>query len=510
MSQIVVSNLTFAYEGSYDNVFENVSFTLDTDWRLGLIGRNGRGKTTLLKLLMGELSYQGSISASVGFDYFPCPVENPEADAMQIIYDLCPECPDWRIYREIALLDMEGDILFRPFHTLSHGEQTRLLLAALFLKENRFLLLDEPTNHLDTVAKEIVERYLQGKKGFILVSHDRYLLDALADHILSINKAGIEVCQGNYSTWQYNKDLQDRFEAAKNEHLAKEVQRLSAAAQRTSVWSDKVERSKFHSDNSGIRTDRGYVGAKAAKMAKRSKVTEQRRQQALEEKATLLKNIEKAEPLKIFPAPTPHRRLVELRDFSLGYTEGHPLFQHLRLEIQVGDRVALTGKNGCGKSSLLKFLLGADLPHAGTCQLASGLTISAVPQDCGFLRGSLNDFARAEGVDANHLRSMLHRLDLPRVAFEKDLAALSEGQKKKVMLAKSLCQRAHLYLWDEPLNYIDILSRRQIEEMILDCRPTLLFAEHDRAFVDAVATSTVELAQYTGAYEGGAYGNPAH
>lgn len=234
MSLISIKNLTFAYDGSYDNVFENVNIQLDTAWRLGLTGRNGRGKTTLLKLLRGEYGYKGTISASVDFAYFPYDAADKTALAGEIMAALCPEAQEWERVRELSRLDVDEDILYRPFNLLSGGEQTKLLLAALFIGENRFLLIDEPTNHLDAHGREVVAKYLHGKSGFILVSHDRSFLDGCIDHIMSINRTGIEVKRGNFSSWIADKERRDTLEAAQNERLKKEVVRLSQAAARTS------------------------------------------------------------------------------------------------------------------------------------------------------------------------------------------------------------------------------------------------------------------------------------
>ena len=151
MSSISVENLTFAYPGSYDNVFEDVSFQIDTDWKLGFVGRNGRGKTTFLNLLMGKYEYSGKITASVGFAYFPYPVASPQRLTSEILEEVCPDAEDWQLLRELSLLRVVEDVLRRPFDTLSGGEQTKVLLAALFLNPEKFLLIDEPTNHLDEV-----------------------------------------------------------------------------------------------------------------------------------------------------------------------------------------------------------------------------------------------------------------------------------------------------------------------------------------------------------------------
>ena len=149
MSMIKIENLTFSYPGSSETVFENCSFQIDTDWKLGFVGRNGRGKTTLLRLLQGKYTYTGSIIRSVSFDYFPCPVKDPGLPTRDVLAQVCPEAQDWQILREFSLMGTAEEILWQPFETLSGGEQTRALLAAFFLHEGYFPLIDEPTNHLD-------------------------------------------------------------------------------------------------------------------------------------------------------------------------------------------------------------------------------------------------------------------------------------------------------------------------------------------------------------------------
>ena len=173
MSMIQIQNLTFGYDGSAANVFENVSLRLDTDWKLGLTGRNGRGKTTFLKLLAGSYEYRGTISATVNFVYFPFPVREKDRLALEILQEICPAAQDWELIRELSYLNVGAEKLYMPFGLLSGGEQTKLLLAALFLTEKGFPLLDEPTNHLDAAARKTVSDYLNRKSGYIVVSHDR-------------------------------------------------------------------------------------------------------------------------------------------------------------------------------------------------------------------------------------------------------------------------------------------------------------------------------------------------
>ena len=156
MSMIRVENLTFSYPSSYDTIFDNVTFQIDTDWKLGFVGRNGKGKTTLLNLFLGKYEYRGKIISSVQFDYFPYPVSDKKRMTEDILYEVCPLAEEWELMRELSYLDVSADVLWRRFETLSNGEQTKVLLAALFLNENHFLLIDEPTNHLDTNAREKV------------------------------------------------------------------------------------------------------------------------------------------------------------------------------------------------------------------------------------------------------------------------------------------------------------------------------------------------------------------
>ena len=495
MSQIKVSNLSFAYPGSYDNVFENVSFQLDTDWKLGFTGRNGRGKTTFLKLLMGEYPYQGNITASVAFDYFPFLVPNPAWLAGEALEEVCPEVPKWRMLREMAALQLSEELLYRPFETLSNGERTKLLLALLFARDNRFLLIDEPTNHLDLPGRELVSRYLDGKKGFILVSHDRAFLDGCVDHILSINRATIEVQRGNFSSWWENKERQDQFELSENAKLKKEIRRLKESARERADWSDRAERSKTGIDPAKVDNKKGWApkqAAKAKKQMARAKAIETRQVAAIEEKSQLLKNIEETDALKLTQTPYFGARMLWAKKLCIDYGTG-PVCRGVNFELLQGDRLAIYGANGSGKSSILKIVCGEDIPYTGVFERGSRLSISYVPQDTSFLCGNLTAFARERQIDESLFKTILRKLDFSREQFEKDMTEYSAGQKKKVVLAASLCEHAHLHVWDEPMNYVDVLSRMQLEELLLTCRPTLLFVEHDRRFCEKIATKMLQL-----------------
>ena len=495
MAQINISNLTFAYDGSYENIFDNVSFQIDTDWKLGFTGRNGRGKTTFLKLLLGKYEYSGKISAPVKFDYFPYEVSDMNTLTKDMVDDICSSYQEWELMRELSLLEVPEDVLSRPFSTLSNGEQTKVKLVALFLNDNNFLLIDEPTNHLDVAGREVVSRYLNTKSSFILVSHDRAFLDGCVNHILSINRANIEVQRGNFSSWLVNKERQDNFELSENEKLAKDIKRLKKAARQSRDWANKVEATKIGKGSQGAEKNidrRAYIGEKSRRMQQRRKNLERRQQTSIDEKSKLLKNIESADSLKITQLDYHKPRYLSLSNVSIAYGE-NAVCKNISFDIERGERVLLRGKNGSGKSSLLKLILGQNIPHTGQLSIGSGLKISYVSQDTSYLCGNLSDYALQNNIDESLFKSILRKLDFSRTQLEKDISDFSAGQKKKTLIARSLCEQSHLLIWDEPLNFIDVLSRMQIEELLLEYEPTILFVEHDVIFCDKIAMRSILL-----------------
>ena len=492
MSLISVNNLTFGYDGSLKNIFENVSFNIDTDWKLGLIGRNGKGKPTFLKLLLDKYEYKGTISKNVEFDYFPFEIKNKERMTIEVVNEIAPNVEDWEIIKELNLLNTDTEILYRNFKLLSGGEQVKILLVSLFLKGNNFLLIDEPTNHLDNETRDSLVEYLKKKKGFILVSHDRNFLDKVVDHIISINNTNIDVQKGNFSSWQENKDRQDNFEMIQNEKLKKDITRLEIASKNTANWSNKVEKSKYNTANSGSSVDRGYIGHQSAKMMKKAKVMEKRIEKAITEKSNLLNNVDRNDSLKIIPLESRKNQLIIANDLQIEYN-GKYIFNKKSFEINNGDRVAIVGKNGIGKSSILKLIIGKEIKYSGILKVANDLKISYVSQSTENLKGNLNTYAQENKIDESIFKAMLSKMGISNMEFDKNITEMSEGQKKKILIAKSISESANLYIWDEPLNYIDILTRIQIEDAILKYKPTLIFVEHDETFIEKVATKIINL-----------------
>ena len=515
--QVSIRNLSFTYDGSYTPVFENVSFNFDTSWRLGLIGRNGKGKTTLLRLLQKQFPYQGHIDMPLTPVYFPYPVADVSANTRDVMLSAAPDAEEWQLICELNQLEVDDSVLDRPFSTLSKGEQTKALLAALFTREDgrspagTYPLIDEPTNHLDAHGRALVADYLRRKDGYLLVSHDRAFLNRCIDHVLSLNRSDVWVMQGNYDTWETRLNQQNEYEQGRNEVLRRDIRHLEESARRTAEWSAKAEKGKFHVPPSvSAVVDRGFVGSKAASMMKKSMNAVRRKERAIEEKRSLLHNVEKVGDLKLTVLQHPKDVLIKVVNGKVSY-ENRIICENVNFTLRRGDRLALTGPNGCGKSSILKALVGAGGSLSGDVSIAPNLIVSYVPQQTDDLAGTMADFiarghevgqstrsalssqAGMAEIDETLFKAILRNMDFTRDLFERPLERMSQGQKKKLLLARSLCRPAHVYIWDEPLNYIDVLSRVQLEGLLLEYEPTMLLVEHDAVFLDRVCTGLLPL-----------------
>jgi len=524
MSAIQISNLEFYYDEYYHNVFENVNLNLDTSWKLGLIGRNGRGKSTLLKLLHGMLKpTKGNVHVPVETEFFPYEVKDESGSVLKVVRGCIAEFDLWEeqmrayekdldesnmqdygdvldlyiandgyiidqlIAREFSLMELDEQLLEREYETLSGGEKTKIQIIALFLRKNHFLLIDEPTNHLDMEGIDVLANYFDHKNGFIVVSHDRKFVDRVSDHILSINKSNIYIEKGTYSSWQNNKDLRDEYERNKSKKLKREINHLEKAAAQRRTWSFEKEAEKI-----GCRGDKGAIGAKAAKVMKRALAIEHRMNKNIEDKKNLLKNIEVVSNIIVKQDDLEEEKYLEIKNLGLSYGT-NKIIENLSAEIRKGDRIWISGENGAGKTTLLKAICGELAPSEGKIEYGTDIRIGKATQTPRWQDGFLLDRLKEEGVERHMFQMCMEYFDIGEEYFTRPIELFSEGEKKKIDIARSLMARNHILIWDEPLNYIDITTRTQIERAILEYQPTMIFVEHDQYFAERICTGKIAL-----------------
>lgn len=524
MSTIVIKDMTFYYDKFYKNVFTDINLNLNTDWKLGLVGRNGRGKTTLLNLLNRELEpSKGLIHVPLNTEKFPYSYKRSYSKTIDVVKENIANYHEleskmkvyignWNeensklygnvleeyerlegftidtlIEKEFNLIGLTPDTLYREFDTLSGGEKHKALIVAMFLRKNSFLLIDEPTNHLDIEGRKKLSQYLFEKKGFIVVSHDRSFLDGCIDHVLSINKEAIYIEKGNFSSWHYNKTIKDEYELRTKKNIEKQVKVLEEAAGKNRRWSNDKEKEKI-----GCKGDKGAIGATAARLMKRAINIERRTNNMLEEKKSLLKDYEELKELDLVQRGLDEEIYVSIKDLSFSYSCKN-VIDKLSIKIYKGDRLWIRGSNGCGKTTFLKILCGELKHNSGKMEISDGLKIAIGYQDLQWTQGFLDDLLKKSNINTSKFREVLSYFDIDDEYFERPIETFSQGELKKVDISRALCTDNHLFIWDEPLNYMDILFRTQLEKAILDFEPTVVFVEHDQSFGNRIANKVLDL-----------------
>lgn len=498
MSNIKIENLSFRYEDASDNIFNNLNLDLDSSWKLGLVGRNGRGKTTFLNLLRNKLQGLGRIQTKLNFSYFPVEINNPENITLYVLQDQI-SFEQWELERELNLMNADPNLLWQPFNTLSGGEQTKVLLALSFTDKDSFPLIDEPTNHLDEDSRRQIAKYLKKHdKGYIVVSHDRDFLNQVTDHILAIENTEIHLYQGNYASYEDTKNKRDEFNREKNAKLKGEISSLNEKSVRFNNWSDSLEAQKYAGHktqyiiNRRSRINKAALGHASEKMMRKAINVDHRIDRRIQEKKGLMTNIEDVPDLTMDFQPSYHHVLLETQHLSLKVQE-KKLFQDLNLVINNHGIVTLEGKNGSGKSTFLKLLLGNDIDYSGKFKFANGLSISYLPQDFTKYTGTLKDFAEEQKISYEELLNNLKKMGFSRKSFSTRIEEMSMGQQKRVVLAKSLVKPANLYLWDEPANYLDVFNQDQLIKVLKNVNPAMLLIEHDQYFIEKVADKRVKI-----------------
>ena len=450
-------------------IFDDASFGVQEGDKIGIVGINGTGKTTLLRMIAGtEVPDDGQIIRQNGMKIAHL-TQNPvfpEGATILSYVQSVAEDMEWRVQSNLNTLGITDHTM--KIEHLSGGQKRRVAMAKVLAEDFDLLLLDEPTNHLDGEMISWLEGYLRAYRGtVIMVTHDRYFLDQVTNRILEISNGKMYSYDANYTTFLELKAQREEME-------------LASERKRQSILRMELE---------------------WAKRGCRARTTKQKAR------------LERLESLKNGSAPVTDdtitldsvetrmgKKTMELHHVSKSYGE-KVLVRDFSYTVLKNQKLGIIGPNGCGKSTLIRAILGKngqgsgllDVEEAGVCRTAAGLVISYMGQEASGLKGSVRDLCRERGLDESLFLAVLRQLDFERTQFLKNMEDYSEGQKKKVLLAASLATPAHLYIWDEPLNYIDVFSRMQIETLLLEYQPTMLFVEHDAGFCRRIATKTIRL-----------------
>ena len=520
MIEIQVKDLVKSFEVGH-NVLDGLTFQIDQGERVGLLGKNGAGKTTLFKILTGEIDYdEGQVTIGQGrrvglisqIPVYPAgyTVEDVLRSAFDRLHALAEEMEaltarmaagenDPTLLRrygtlsekfetfggydtDVAVnkiangLSISREMRSQLFDSLSGGEKTRVNLGRLILEDTDILLLDEPTNHLDLHATEWLEEYIRGFRGTVVaISHDRYFLDRIVTRVIEIEGGKAEFYSGNYSFYAVEKErrFQERMKQYEKEQA--KIEQLEKAAEQLRMWAfqgmDKTYRRAISMEK------------RIERMRTTSKPTQARKMDA-----------------RFSTAEFHGDEVLALRNLAKSYGDKH-LFDGINLKIEGGERIALIGDNGTGKSTLIKMIMGELYPDDGRIRTGPQVRAAYLPQIVHFDHPDWNlvenMMAAKRGLSAQSARNRLAAYDFRGEDVMKPVSVLSGGEQSRLRLCMLMDDEINFLILDEPTNHLDIDSREWIEEAVEAYDGTLLFVSHDRYFINRFATRIWELADGT-------------
>lgn len=530
MIELGIHNLT-KYYGS-TKIFEKITFEIKTGERIGLIGQNGCGKTSIFKILMGLEDYQeGDINirkdAKIGY-LNQIPVYHENVKTIEVIRLAFENV--FVIRNKMKELEMQFDSLTgselekaihnygrlseqfeledgyeletkinkiteglqivdtlkgMPFQSLSGGEKTRVMLAKILLEEPDILLLDEPTNHLDLETIGWLESFLKEYKGCVLIiSHDRYFLDNVVEKIIELEYNKASIYNGNYSYYILEKERRFLIDYKNYQNQQKKIEQMENQIKRYRIW--------------GAMRDSDKMYKRAKELEKRLDRIEVQDRPVFDTKKVSFDqgNIERTGKL-----------VLNTEQISKSF-EDKTLFSDIDLTVFYQNRVCIIGKNGCGKSTFLKIILEELEPDSGTIRIGSQVKIGYLPQHVEFAdedQSILEYFAGRYDITYEVARRQLAKVLFYQDEVNKKIKNLSGGEKSRLKLCSLTFEKVNFMILDEPTNHLDIDSREVLEEMLAEYEGTLLFVSHDRYFINKVADTIIEIEdgsfkKYTGDY----------
>ncbi len=492
-------------------IFDNVSFEINNKDRIALVGRNGTGKSTIFKIITGNENYDsGELyvkkDLKIGYleqepDYGDKSVREVINLAKQEIFEInelissiveemtretdsdilmklsekydkllneYAFCGGYEYESEVSKvisgLKIPESYLDVPFKQLSGGEKTRVLLAKLLLGKPDILLLDEPTNHLDIESMEWLENYLQDYPGALfLVSHDRYFLDSVVNKIYELDSDGIEIYDGNYTRYTVEKELR---------YLSRYK---SYSSQQYTINRMEMQIKKFRALNTpGLNKKANEIEHRLEKMEKLPKPILEKKKMSLNDS---------------FVERTGND-VVSIQNLSKSYN-GRNIFKDVDLKMRYKDKIAIIGRNGCGKTTLLRIILGEEQPDYGTVKLGTKLKIGYLQQNTTFEETTatiLDYYCDQFGISQNEARNQLAKILFTGNDVYKKIGTLSGGEKKRLQLSILMSKNPNFLILDEPTNHLDLASREILEENLENFEGNLLIVSHDRYFVNKMAS----------------------
>jgi ATP-binding cassette subfamily F protein 3 len=531
MSLLQASDLAFRHDSQTDWLFRNVSFEIAPGDRVALVGPNGSGKTSLLRLLTGELEpSSGTLVRRSGLRlaYVRQEVSAPAGELLRdFVLAADPALGDlWRAWRSLeARLDDDAaalryaDLLTAyeaaggyllearaesvldglgfdareralAMEQLSSGQRSRAELARLLLSPADLLLIDEPTNHLDVEAREWLERYLAGlQAACLLISHDRVFLGRATSRTFELRCGALTVFEGSYEFYREQRALAERQAWERYEAQ----QRREAAAWQAAEQRMRTARKVVRTPR-GERHGKDFYQAKAARIQRTGRIL---RERPLREPRAVKPRVETAIPVLDF-ADVRRSGNVVLRMEGLAKSfDGKPLFDGLTLSVGRGERWAIVGPNGSGKTTLLRLVLGLERPDAGSIEIGPGARVAYFSQEGEHMDPALSPLAFCLQANPNEewVRTVLACLKVRADQVRQPIGSMSGGERAKVALAALLVGGANLLLLDEPTNHLDVEAREALEGTLAQYPGAILFVSHDRRFVEELADNVVALSR---------------